>query len=398
MGWRAQPTADVTGSPDSRGAIVASRSWWRRVEAPTWALAVAVYAGWGLTTWYYHALPWWLVLPLGAWFVCWQGSLQHEALHGHPTRRAWLNMLVAFPPLWLWLPYPLYRESHLAHHADARLTSPLDDPESYYVTVEAWARFGALRRALLRARNTLLGRLVLGPAFAYAELAAGEVRRLGAGDSTQTAIDFYRAAGFSEDALAQYQSRFGMFGRFVSRPPDGFRRLRDSDRIQIGTYLWEVIVGRGHSPEHACLYCAELNIIISGDQILPTISSNISLWPTEPDADPLDDWLNSCRTLRERFPADALVLPAHGKPFRGAHARLDELIVEHQCGLEKLVRLCAEPKSAIEVFPALFKSRISDSNLMMATGEALAHLQYLVKRGTLAVEADSDRVRRYHVA
>ena len=184
MRWRAQPTADVTGSPDSLGAIVASPSWWRRVEAPTWALAVAVYAGWGLTTWYYHALPWWLVLPLGAWFVCWQGSLQHEALHGHPTRRVWLNTLVAFPPLWLWLPYPLYRESHLAHHADARLTSPLDDPESYYVTVAAWERFGTLRRALLRARNTLLGRLVLGPAFAYAELAAGEVRRLGAGDSS----------------------------------------------------------------------------------------------------------------------------------------------------------------------------------------------------------------------
>jgi fatty acid desaturase len=158
--------------------------WWRRWEAPTWAVAVAVYAGWGLVTWFYEVLPWWLVMPLGAWFVCWQGSLQHEALHGHPTRHAWLNGLIAFPPLWLWLPYLLYRESHLAHHAEEGLTAPGQDPESYYVTAESWARFGPLRRALLRARNTLLGRFVLGPAFAYAELAVDEVRRLRAGDTS----------------------------------------------------------------------------------------------------------------------------------------------------------------------------------------------------------------------
>ncbi len=157
-------------------------AWWRRWEAPTWAIALAAYAGWGLTTWYYQALPWWLVLPLGAWFVCWQGSFQHEALHGHPTRHVWLNTAIAFPPLWLWLPYPLYRDSHLTHHGDSRLTLPLDDPESYYVMPRAWARMGVLRRFALRARNSLAGRLLLGPAFAYAELVAGEARALRAGD------------------------------------------------------------------------------------------------------------------------------------------------------------------------------------------------------------------------
>ncbi len=166
----------------------AEATWWRRTEAPTWAVAVAAYGGFGLTTWNYHALPWWLVLPLGAWFVCWQGSLQHEALHGHPTRRPWLNTLIAYPPLWLWLPYPLYRESHLIHHADERLTWPLDDPESYYVTAASWARMGRLRRGVLRARNTLLGRLVLGPATAYGELAAAETRRLRGGDYSHVAV------------------------------------------------------------------------------------------------------------------------------------------------------------------------------------------------------------------
>ncbi|MFQ5785563.1 MAG: fatty acid desaturase [Alphaproteobacteria bacterium] len=170
-------------APETKGTT----SWWRRWEAPTWAVALAVYAGYGLVTWYYRALPWWLVLPLGAWFVCWHGSLQHEALHGHPTRRAWLNGLIAFPPLWLWLPYPLYRESHLIHHGDAKLTAPGTDPESYYVTADAWVGMGWPGRALLRARNTLLGRLALGSAMAYAELAVCEVRRLRAGDTSHLA-------------------------------------------------------------------------------------------------------------------------------------------------------------------------------------------------------------------
>ncbi len=159
-----------------------ARSWWRRIEAPTWAVAIAVYGGFGLVTWNYDALPWWAALPLGAWFVCWQSSLQHEAVHGHPTRLRWLNTLIAGAPLWLWLPYPLYRESHLRHHRDADLTLPGVDPESYYVTAADWARMSRPMRALLVARNSLAGRLLLGPAFACAGLAAAEAARLARGD------------------------------------------------------------------------------------------------------------------------------------------------------------------------------------------------------------------------
>lgn len=171
------------GIPPLPAGLAGRTAWWRRWEAPTWAVVVAVYGGFGLVTWFYDVLPWWAVLPLGGWFVCWQGSLQHEAVHGHPTRWRLANTLIAGAPLWLWLPYPIYRESHTAHHrGDDVLTLPGADPESYYLAAARWARLGPLRRGLLWFRNTLLGRLAIGPLYAYGELAKDEWRRLAAGD------------------------------------------------------------------------------------------------------------------------------------------------------------------------------------------------------------------------
>ena len=178
-----------------------------------------------------------------------------------------------------------------------------------------------------------------------------------------------------------------MFGRVVAPLPESYRRIVDGERLSIGGNDWEIVVGRGHSPEHACLFDAERNIVISGDQILPTISSNVSVYPTEPHANPLRDWLESLAAMKIRLPEDVLVLPAHGKPFRGAHARLDALISEHTTGLGRLFELCSEPRRAIDVFPALFKGRISDGNLIMAAGESIAHLNYLVAEGSLDVES-----------
>ncbi|MBT8101083.1 MAG: MBL fold metallo-hydrolase [Gammaproteobacteria bacterium] len=211
----------------------------------------------------------------------------------------------------------------------------------------------------------------------------------------QAGLRFYRAAGFSEDAIERYQNRFGMFGKYVAALPESYRRMQDSDRVAIGDADWEVIVGRGHSPEHACLFNASSNIVISGDQLLPTISSNVSVHPTEPMANPLHDWLDSLQIMKDRLPDDVLVLPAHGKPFRGAHARLDALIEEHRQGLDKLHTLCAEPRRAVDTFEALFKSRISDGNLIMATGEAIAHLNYLTATGELERSTDGDDVHWY---
>jgi glyoxylase-like metal-dependent hydrolase (beta-lactamase superfamily II) len=214
-------------------------------------------------------------------------------------------------------------------------------------------------------------------------------------EAPEAGVRFYRAAGLSEEALDRYQERFGMFGRYVSPLPESYCRLQDRDNVSIGGSDWEVVVGHGHSPEHACLYSAGHNLVISGDQILPTISSNVSVYPTEPHANPLRDWMDSLEHMKERLPEDVLVLPAHGKPFRGAHGRLDELIHEHDSALEKCLDLCAERRRAVDVFPALFKGRISDGNLIMATGESVAHLNYLVDSAQLTVETDSEGVSWY---
>ena len=208
-------------------------------------------------------------------------------------------------------------------------------------------------------------------------------------------LRFYAQAGFPETALERYQRAFGSFGRMVSRLPQSYFRLTEGMTIAIGGRAWTVIIGRGHSVEHACLYCAELNVVISGDQLLPTISSNVSVYPTEPEADPLADWLDSLQMLKHVLPADVLVLPAHGKPFRGAHLRLDELDREHQEGLHKLRELCKSPIRAIDAFPALFRGEITSGNMIMATGEAIAHLHYLQKRGELRSWVGGDDVRWY---
>jgi fatty acid desaturase len=135
------------------------------VDWPSIGLAAGLYLAFGLVTWYAAILPWWLVMPLGGCLVCLHGSLQHEVIHGFPTRWRALNVALIYPPLWLFLPYGLYRDSHLRHHRDERLTTPDEDPESWYVSAAEWARMGPFHRRLRQALNTLLGRLVLGPIY-----------------------------------------------------------------------------------------------------------------------------------------------------------------------------------------------------------------------------------------
>src|SRR5260221_10391241 len=132
----------------------------------TMGLAAGLYFAFGLVTWYAAILPWWLIAPLGGCLVCLHGSLQHEVIHGcFPTRWRALNVALIYPSLWLFLPYGLYRDSHLRHHRDERLTTPDEDPESWYVSAAEWARMGPFHRRLRQALNTLLGRLVLGPIY-----------------------------------------------------------------------------------------------------------------------------------------------------------------------------------------------------------------------------------------
>ena len=205
-------------------------------------------------------------------------------------------------------------------------------------------------------------------------------------------VRFYRAAGFSDEQIALYRENFGMFGKVVPGMPQAHRRIRDGEHLRFAGHDWEVIVGRGHSPEHACLLDCERNILISGDQILPTISPNISVWPTEPQSNPLQEFFDSIDRLEQALPEDVLVLPAHGKPFRGAHTRLEALRREHLERLEILFDNGREPRRAVDTFGDLFGRAINDNNRIMATGEALAHLHYLVATGDMSAEADSDDV------
>jgi glyoxylase-like metal-dependent hydrolase (beta-lactamase superfamily II) len=201
-------------------------------------------------------------------------------------------------------------------------------------------------------------------------------------------VRFFRGAGFDEEMLQRYRDRFGGFGLGVHKLPNSYRRIQEGVAIEIGGRVWCVVIGRGHAPEHACLWCESENLIISGDQILPRISSNVSVFPTEPEANPLQDWLESCARLKALLPHDVLVLPSHNEPFRGAHLRLQELIDDHESNMEKLKVLCAEPKRAIDCFSALFRSRITTGNTIMATGESIAHLNCLIARGEIVARAD----------
>lgn len=140
----------------------ASGFLWRS-ELPTWLLIITIYAGWFTTLAFWQTLGLLPATLLLIGFTAWYMSLQHELIHGHPTRFAWLNQLFGTLPLAVWYPYGLYRDSHLAHHRHHSLTHPVDDPESYYFTDESWARFSPWQKRLIRARNTFAGRLMLAP-------------------------------------------------------------------------------------------------------------------------------------------------------------------------------------------------------------------------------------------
>lgn len=210
-------------------------------------------------------------------------------------------------------------------------------------------------------------------------------------------IRFYVQAGWNEAGLERYRKRFGAFGRNVFALPDSFTRLTEGDRPRIGEQQWQVVMGNGHSPEHACLYNAEQRLFIAGDQVLPRISSNISVHPTEPDADPLSDWLRSLDKLEATIPDDVLVLPSHNEPFHGLHARLSDLRTGHQRCLDRLRESLASPKRAVDVFGALFAREVGmeSDQLGFATGESVAHLNHLLRRGEISREQDDHGVYWY---
>jgi glyoxylase-like metal-dependent hydrolase (beta-lactamase superfamily II) len=212
-------------------------------------------------------------------------------------------------------------------------------------------------------------------------------------------VRFYQRAGWQDAQIETYRARFGAFGRMIHALPDSFRRLEDSAVLRIGEHDWHVVIGRGHSPEHACLHCPALRLLISGDQVLPRITSNVSVHPTEPAAEPLSEWLESQVEIARRVPDDVLVLPAHNDPFTGLHERLKQLESSVTQALERLRIKLQEPRRVVDVFDALFRRPIGDDPhlLSMATGESVAHINYLLQRGEAQIERVEDGAEWYRL-
>lgn len=209
------------------------------------------------------------------------------------------------------------------------------------------------------------------------------------------ATDFYRAAGYTNDQINDYKNRFGGFGKMISPMPHKFRRIMDRETLTIGERYWQVIVGAGHSPEHACLYCPALKLLITGDQILPRITPNVSVFPTEPEGNPLAEWMESNARLLSILPNDLLVLPAHQAPFTGLHVRINQIIDGHRVDLQSVYEFLDTPKRVIDCFPSLFNREISSELLGLATGETLANLNLLVHRGNASRQRDAAGVNWY---
>jgi fatty acid desaturase len=167
--------------------VGALRQKFRQFDGPTWVVAVVLYSLWFLLIWFNAVLPWWVIMPAGAYLLAWHFSLQHEAIHAFRGVPAWLRFAVVFPPLGLWFPFPLYRKSHTTHHRDVQLTVPGVDTESYYVRRADWERMSGARRALLTFNQTMAGRLLIGPALRLWIMIDRETGRVRKGDFTHLA-------------------------------------------------------------------------------------------------------------------------------------------------------------------------------------------------------------------
>ena len=195
------------------------------------------------------------------------------------------------------------------------------------------------------------------------------------------AFAYWRNAGWSEERIeAEIAKGWGRFAAMVSPVPASYVRIAEGDVIRIGSRDWRVVIGSGHCPEHACLLDDAAGLMIAGDQVLPRITSNVSLSLSEPEGDPLGDWLGSIDKL-QTLPENLFVLPSHGDPFTGMHARLGALRDGHAGRLDALVEHLAEPRRAVDCFSVLFARKIEDGSYGLATGEAMAHLRHLEVEG-----------------
>jgi glyoxylase-like metal-dependent hydrolase (beta-lactamase superfamily II) len=218
-----------------------------------------------------------------------------------------------------------------------------------------------------------------------------------AGYGPGPSVRFFLRHGMAAGHAAAMEARGNHYRKGVPELPESFDRMQDGDVRRAAGASWRVIEGHGHSPQHAALHCADRELLISGDMLLPKISTNVSVWPPEPDGDPLGSFLESI-ALFERLPPSTLVLPSHGLPFRGIALRVAQLNSHHDARLSELagaVDAAAAPVSAADVVPVLFRRELDLQQRYFAMGEAIAHLNRLWRGGRICRDVAADGAVRF---
>ncbi len=226
-------------------------------------------------------------------------------------------------------------------------------------------------------------------------LTAHAVRTSTAGYTADAVLAVFRRNGLDEKRAAAMAGGRNRYAALVPEFPFSYRRIIEGDELRVGKRGWRAMIGHGHAPEHLSLYSGEANTLIAGDMLLSTISTNVSVWSIDPEGDPLRLFLDSVARYRD-LPEDVLVLPSHGKPFRGAHRRVGALEKHHEDRLGELIQALKEkPRSACELLGVLFRRPLDAHQTFFAMGEAIAHLHYLYYAGRATRRVEADGIMRY---
>ena len=205
-------------------------------------------------------------------------------------------------------------------------------------------------------------------------------------------MSYFHQAGCPEEMITETHSLWSGYNKRMSPTPDLHTTLSEGMTFDIGGQTWRVLIGRGHAPEHVSLYCSELDVLIAGDQVLPRISPNVSLFPGDGGDNPLGDFLVTTASFRARLPDTSLVLPSHNEPFYGLHYRLDQLASHHDERLDHMAGLCGEPLTGYGVSRQSFSPDLDGLQASLALTETMAHLNYLITLGRIKRETSDDGV------
>ena len=206
--------------------------------------------------------------------------------------------------------------------------------------------------------------------------------------------EYFRRAGLVDEKISSLVGGNKGYSNVVAPIPVSYKRLKQDDVLTFNGHSWRVMIGRGHSPEHVCLYCEDLNILIAGDHILPQITPNIGVYSTEPEGNTLQDYLTTLLPFAQ-LPDKTLVLPAHKRPFVGVAERVNQLIEHHQHHLMALIEACDTPKSVVELLPVMFKRELSGRNILFALAECISHVNYLYFDNKMTRHLNNDGVYLY---